>query len=82
MCIPDMPETRKALVAASNLPMSVIIVGVGSVDFSAMEELDGDEKRLSFGGRYASRDIVQFVGKCLISEAVFGSDVSDRVLVE
>uniref|UniRef100_A0A0P4VVL1 Copine-3 n=1 Tax=Scylla olivacea TaxID=85551 RepID=A0A0P4VVL1_SCYOL len=57
----DMPETRRALVEASNLPMSVIIVGVGSVDFSAMEELDGDEKRLSFGGKYASRDIVQFV---------------------
>ncbi|XP_063850342.1 copine-8-like isoform X3 [Scylla paramamosain] len=57
----DMPETRRALVEASNLPMSVIIIGVGSVDFSAMEELDGDEKRLSFGGKYASRDIVQFV---------------------
>ncbi|XP_076035926.1 copine-8-like isoform X2 [Oratosquilla oratoria] len=59
--ITDMPDTRKALVEASSLPMSVIIVGVGNEDFSAMELLDGDEKRLSFGGRYAERDIVQFV---------------------
>ena len=41
--------------------MSIIIVGVGNEDFSAMEELDGDQKRLSAGGRSASRDIVQFV---------------------
>ncbi|XP_071534186.1 copine-8-like isoform X2 [Panulirus ornatus] len=57
----DLPDTRKALVQASRLPMSVIIVGVGTEDFSAMEQLDGDENRLSFGGRYAERDIVQFV---------------------
>ena len=50
---------------ASDLPMSVIIVGVGNEDFSAMEQLDGDEQRLSSGGRYASRDIVQFVGECI-----------------
>lgn len=41
--------------------MSIIIVGVGNEDFSAMEELDGDDKRVSAGGRMASRDIVQFV---------------------
>lgn len=41
--------------------MSIIIVGVGSEDFSAMEELDGDNKRLQAGNRVASRDIVQFV---------------------
>ncbi|KAK4304696.1 hypothetical protein Pmani_023368 [Petrolisthes manimaculis] len=59
--ITDLPDTRKALVHASNLPMSVIIVGVGNEDFSAMEQLDGDEKRLSHNGVYAERDIVQFV---------------------
>lgn len=51
------------MVEASNLPMSVIIVGVGTEDFSTMELLDGDTKRLSYCGRYAERDIVQFVGK-------------------
>lgn len=59
--ISDLPETRKALVHASSLPMSVIIVGVGNEDFSAMEQLDGDDNRLSAEGKYAERDIVQFV---------------------
>lgn len=62
----DLPDTRKALVQASNLPMSVIIVGVGNEDFTAMEQLDGDEKRLSHNGVYAERDIVQFVGESCV----------------
>ena len=41
--------------------MSLIIVGVGNEDFSAMEELDGDEKKLRVHNKIASRDIVQFV---------------------
>lgn len=41
--------------------MSIIIVGVGNADFGAMEELDGDVVRLSSNGRFAERDIVQFV---------------------
>ncbi|XP_018013804.1 copine-8 isoform X2 [Hyalella azteca] len=60
-CITDLPATREALVMASALPMSVIIVGVGNEDFSAMEQLDGDDRRLSHNGQYAVRDIVQFV---------------------
>lgn len=60
--INDFRETRDAIVAASQVPMSIIIVGVGNADFSAMEKLDGDEERLkSSAGVYASRDIVQFV---------------------
>ncbi|KAK8729394.1 hypothetical protein OTU49_008807, partial [Cherax quadricarinatus] len=49
------------IVNASSLPMSIIIVGVGGADFDNMEELDGDVVRLSSNGRYAVRDIVQFV---------------------
>ena len=41
--------------------MSIIIIGVGEADFSAMEELDGDAVRISHRGKLASRDIVQFV---------------------
>jgi len=59
--ITDFEETKSALVNASNLPMSVIIVGVGDEDFSAMEILDGDNGRLSSNGNFAKRDIVQFV---------------------
>lgn len=60
--ITDMDQTRTAIVEASRLPMSIIIVGVGGADFSAMEFLDSDDKLLSSPrGDVASRDIVQFV---------------------
>ncbi|XP_059182832.1 copine-3-like isoform X2 [Centropristis striata] len=60
--ITDMDETRSAIVNASRLPMSIIIVGVGGADFEAMEFLDGDDGTLrSATGEAAMRDIVQFV---------------------
>uniref|UniRef100_A0AAX7SJY5 C2 domain-containing protein n=1 Tax=Astatotilapia calliptera TaxID=8154 RepID=A0AAX7SJY5_ASTCA len=60
--ITDMDHTRAAIVEASRLPMSIIIVGVGGADFSAMEFLDSDDKLLQApSGVVASRDIVQFV---------------------
>ncbi|XP_063221312.1 copine-8-like isoform X2 [Bacillus rossius redtenbacheri] len=59
--ITDMPQTTQALVEASMLPMSLIIVGIGKADFTAMETLDADTVPLQSGGRRASRDIVQFV---------------------
>ncbi|KAB5546072.1 hypothetical protein PHYPO_G00067900 [Pangasianodon hypophthalmus] len=59
--ISDMLQTKEAVVNASSLPMSIIIVGVGPAEFDAMEELDGDEVRVSSRGRVAERDIVQFV---------------------
>jgi len=60
--ITDMPQTKKAIVDASTLPLSIIIVGVGNADFDAMDELDGDTVRLTApDGRMAARDIVQFV---------------------
>ncbi|XP_029287074.1 copine-9-like isoform X1 [Cottoperca gobio] len=59
--ISDMAQTKEAVVNAASLPMSIIIVGVGPAEFDAMEELDGDEVRVSSRGRLAERDIVQFV---------------------
>ncbi|XP_061522131.1 copine-3-like isoform X3 [Phycodurus eques] len=60
--ITDMDLTRTAIVEASRLPMSIIIVGVGGADFSEMEFLDSDDKPLlSPSGEAAARDIVQFV---------------------
>ncbi|KAI4875977.1 hypothetical protein NFI96_025372 [Prochilodus magdalenae] len=59
--ISDMVQTKEAVVSASALPMSIIIVGVGPAEFDAMEELDGDDVRVSSRGRFAERDIVQFV---------------------
>eukprot|EP00466_Bigelowiella_natans_P005999 jgi/Bigna1/91663/estExt_fgenesh1_pg.C_1110041 len=58
----DERQTIDQIVGASTLPLSIIIVGVGNADFSAMEKLDGDEVRLcSSTGQRAYRDIVQFV---------------------
>ncbi|XP_073140111.1 protein BONZAI 1-like [Henckelia pumila] len=61
--ITDLQETKDALVMASDLPLSILIVGVGGADFKEMEILDADkgERLESSSGRVASRDIVQFV---------------------
>ncbi|KAM7471579.1 hypothetical protein LguiA_009762 [Lonicera macranthoides] len=61
--ITDLQETKDALVNASDLPLSILIVGVGGADFKEMEVLDGDkgERLESTTGRVASRDIVQFI---------------------
>ncbi|XP_041019863.1 protein BONZAI 3 isoform X2 [Juglans microcarpa x Juglans regia] len=59
----DLQETKDALVKASDLPLSILIVGVGGADFGQMEVLDADNgQRLeSSTGRVATHDIVQFV---------------------
>ncbi|CAL9094222.1 unnamed protein product [Musa textilis] len=61
--ITDLQETKDALVKASDLPLSILIVGVGGADFKEMEILDAEkgERIESPTGRVASRDIVQFV---------------------
>ncbi|XP_067931223.1 copine-8-like isoform X1 [Watersipora subatra] len=59
--ITDMPQTKSAIVNAARLPMSIIIIGVGSADFKDMDILDGDDVRVSYNGITAERDIVQFV---------------------
>ena len=58
----DKQDTINAIVKASYCPLSIIIVGVGDADFSAMKMLDGDGDSLrSTNGDLARRDIVQFV---------------------
>lgn len=57
----DMHQTKREVLKASQLPLSIIIVGVGSADFAAMSELDSDDEMLSVDGRKCVRDIVQFV---------------------
>ncbi|KAK4572166.1 hypothetical protein RGQ29_030547 [Quercus rubra] len=61
--ITDLQETKDALVRASDLPLSILIVGVGGADFREMEVLDADNGRRleSSTGHVATRDIVQFV---------------------
>ena len=60
--IEDTDQTINALVAASFLPISVIIIGIGNADFSAMHILDADDEPLyDDQNRKAVRDLVQFV---------------------
>lgn len=61
--ISDLQKTIDEIVYGSELPLSIIIVGVGSADFSAMDELDADETPL-YSNVYMKQmaaDIVQFV---------------------
>ncbi|ORZ38730.1 Copine-domain-containing protein [Catenaria anguillulae PL171] len=58
----DFEATMEALIHASTHAMSVVIVGLGPGDHEQLYRLDGDDKKLiTKDGRYASRDIVQFV---------------------
>ena len=60
--IDDIDDTINYLVDASFLPISVIIIGIGKADFTAMNVLDADENPLvSDKGVKAARDLVQFV---------------------
>ena len=61
--INDMQRSIDAVVDATRLPLSIIIVGVGDADFSNMDTLDADDEPLrhSRTGKYMERDIVQFV---------------------
>ena len=75
-----MPRTKELVVQLSELPCSIIIVGVGSADFAAMEELDGDDGILRDGsGRACRRDIVQFVE---FNACMARGDLAEQVLKE
>ncbi|EGG16272.1 hypothetical protein DFA_09302 [Cavenderia fasciculata] len=73
--ISDMTETKNKLLTGSNLPLSVVIVGVGKgSDFKSMEELDGDKIKNNL-----FRDIVQFVP---FEETVAKGNVAKETLKE
>jgi hypothetical protein len=61
--ISDLQETINEIVRCSELPMSIIIVGVGNENFKEMDKLDADKNPLysTKFKKYAVRDIVQFV---------------------
>ncbi|XP_056461549.1 copine-1 isoform X1 [Gadus macrocephalus] len=80
--ITDFDQTKEAVVRASRLPLSIIIVGVGPADFKAMELLDGDDGLLrSTTGEAVARDIVQFVPYTKFADAPPGA-LAKSVLAE
>ena len=80
--ISDMGLTKKALIRASRLPVSIIIVGVGNGNFDSMVELDSDNKMLTFQDLTADRDIVQFVAYHNFSGCFAAVDLAQEVLYE
>ena len=78
--IHDMPATKDLIYQLSELPCSIIIVGVGNADFDAMEELDGDDGPLrNSAGQAVARDIVQFVE---FNKAMARGNLAEQVLQE
>lgn len=80
--INDFREAKDSIVAASNSPMSIIIIGVGFADFEDMKKLDSDDNLLvSSKGVSAVRDIAQFVPfyQCATSD---GTLLAEEVLNE
>ena len=74
------------MLKASNLPLSIVIVGIGDADFTNMDILNGDEEPLvdSYGNVW-KRDIVQFVRFQVFKEKDkinSGSELSEEVLKE
>lgn len=80
--IHDMDQTIQEVVDSSNLPVSVIIVGVGNADFGNMETLDADGAKLYCNStqRHQARDQVQFVPFNSVSGS--GARLQSEVLKE
>ncbi|KAI9549155.1 hypothetical protein GHT06_005470 [Daphnia sinensis] len=58
--IADTNQVAKAITEASELPMSVLIVGIGPTSFTSVTRIEEDIKKLSQNGRNAARDVVQY----------------------
>lgn len=56
-----MSATKDIIVNNANLPISIVIVGIGNADFQNMKVLDGDGGLFGSNGVKCPRDIVQFV---------------------
>jgi hypothetical protein len=78
----DMDNTVNALVRASRAPLSLVIVGVGDADFSAMAFLDSDDGLLRGTAGTAARDCVQFVKMRDYGGRASGARLARDVLAE
>lgn len=56
-----MQKVIDLIISCAELPLSIIIVGIGNANFDNMEKLDGDSGLYGSNGQKARRDIVQFV---------------------
>jgi hypothetical protein len=81
--INDMEKTLELLVDCAELPLSIIIIGIGNANFKDMHKLDGDEIPLTdFKGRVTKRDLVQFVEYEKFKKKNVNEELSEEVLRE
>ena len=60
--IHDKQQVIDQIIECCNLPISIIIVGVGNGPFDIMNQIDDDDCQLvDSKGRKTTRDLVQFV---------------------
>lgn len=75
----DLDETVEEIIRGSFLPISVIIVGVGTDDFEIMKILDSDKYALKDKkGNFSQRDLVQFIDYSYYTE----DDIDFQYLAE
>ena len=46
LLLTDLESTKRAIIRACTLPLSIVIVGVGDADFTNMKVLDADYEKL------------------------------------
>jgi hypothetical protein len=74
----DYPQTCDLLIQCSRLPLSVIIVGIGSGDFGLMHNIDDNRMLMTDKfGRRTERDLVTFVelAKCNYNPGLLAHEV-------
>ncbi|KAH0785511.1 Copine family protein [Histomonas meleagridis] len=60
--INDMSDTLDAIVEASRIPLSIIVVGIGEDNFESMVKLDSNKSKIvNYAGRTLERDLIRFI---------------------
>mmetsp|Transcript_41718 Transcript_41718/g.48178 ORF Transcript_41718/g.48178 Transcript_41718/m.48178 type:complete len:190 (-) Transcript_41718:47-616(-) len=81
--IHDIDDTVDCIVESSYLPISIIIIGIGNANFSAMDFLDADDEPLFSTKlqKFQERDNVQFVeyGKFKHSEQLLARETLEEL---
>ncbi|ORX87316.1 Copine-domain-containing protein [Anaeromyces robustus] len=80
----DMDGTIRALIRASSLPISIVLIGVGGSNFDNLSKFDADGTPLSVDGVSTVRDIVQFVkfDECKENNVINMTKLASEVLAE
>lgn len=76
----EMDTTITSIIEAGDLPLSIILVGIGNSNFEKMMILDGDDGLMNREGKKAHRDIVQFVP--FRNYKGIGEELAQKVLEE